>query len=412
MRFGRRVWLLLLWLAVICCGRTTGVAAEPAAGVARQEVDAIERALASARDYLVARQTADGAWRSDSYATFRDGDCLTPLVLCALARSSGGDELQTAQHRGVKFLADLSSRLTPSVGAEARPLNYPIYTAASAVIALESLGEKTLAQPWRSYLLARQLTEQLGWTTDDPEYGGWSYAADPTRKSASGEPAPSLGQPNLSATYWALRALRAGDELSEEVAHKAARFIERRQNFAADASGSEARFDDGGFHFISDDPVRNKAGLIGYDRQGRPRFRSYFSATADGLAGLLLAGHDRESARCRAAWSWLDQREWNPLTGDDFPPDRTAQQRSAFYYACRSAGDLLKHAGPSDRTRRAKTLARQLIARQAGDGSWSNDAVELREDEPLVATSLACETLAACRTALTLTENCECDGDE
>jgi hypothetical protein len=45
----------------------------------------------------------------------------------------------------------------------------------------------------------------------------------------------------------------------------------------------------------------------------------------------------------------------------------------------------------------AEKLARVLIARQQEDGSWRNTAVDLREDDPLVATPLAASALAICR---------------
>jgi hypothetical protein len=38
-----------------------------------------------------------------------------------------------------------------------------------------------------------------------------------------------------------------------------------------------------------------------------------------------------------------------------------------------------------------------LLKRQRDDGSWSNPAVLVREDDPLVATSLAMRALADCR---------------
>ena len=45
-------------------------------------------------------------------------------------------------------------------------------------------------------------------------------------------------------------------------------------------------------------------------------------------------------------------------------------------------------------------LSAELLARQAADGSWRNDATEMREDEPVIATSFAVAALALCRNAL------------
>ena len=48
----------------------------------------------------------------------------------------------------------------------------------------------------------------------------------------------------------------------------------------------------------------------------------------------------------------------------------------------------------------AEALADELIWRQAECGSWTNPAGAQREDDPLVATSMAMSALAICRTSL------------
>ena len=47
----------------------------------------------------------------------------------------------------------------------------------------------------------------------------------------------------------------------------------------------------------------------------------------------------------------------------------------------------------------AEALADELLRRQGADGSWVNPLVPQREDDPLVATSLAALALACCRKA-------------
>src|SRR5262249_21333448 len=41
----------------------------------------IDRALASAARWLLGRQAPDGAWRSETYGVFKEGDALTPLAV-------------------------------------------------------------------------------------------------------------------------------------------------------------------------------------------------------------------------------------------------------------------------------------------------------------------------------------------
>ncbi len=48
----------------------------------------------------------------------------------------------------------------------------------------------------------------------------------------------------------------------------------------------------------------------------------------------------------------------------------------------------------------AEPLAEELVRRQRPGGSWVNDAVEVREDDPIVATALAAGALSICRSRL------------
>jgi hypothetical protein len=44
----------------------------------------------------------------------------------------------------------------------------------------------------------------------------------------------------------------------------------------------------------------------------------------------------------------------------------------------------------------AEALGEEIVKRQQADGSWINDAVFVREDDPVVATALAAQALTAC----------------
>ncbi len=104
----------------------------------------------------------------------------------------------------------------------------------------------------------------------------------------------------ISATALAVGALRAAGNAGSGLTART--FIESCQNFA---EGSVSEFDDGGFFFALDDPIRNKAGSAGRDAQGRARFHSYGSATCDGYLALRACGLPREHPRVRGAGEWL-----------------------------------------------------------------------------------------------------------
>ena len=179
---------------------------------------------------------------------------------------------------------------------------YPVYTAAGAVQVLSQPGNarhQKARDAWLAYLRQRQLTEDLGWQPADKPYGGWGYAPRLPRKPRLGEPLPPLTESNLSAT-----ALRPGSTAGRRRARRTIRRCARRrysssacQNFDDDPATRDAALDDGGFFFIYDDPVRNKAGVAGKDRQGRERYASYGSTTADGLRSLLLCGQPADDPR-------------------------------------------------------------------------------------------------------------------
>src|SRR5437899_2627680 len=250
----------------------------------RSETDGIDRALARGGRFLLGRQQADGAWRSDHYGALKDGASLTPLVLQALRTLPPSPERDEAYRRGLGYLAAF---VKPDGTVQPGPygFNQPVHTSAGAVIVFsseETASGRKSRDAWLAYLRERQLTEALGWHPADREYGGWGYCPTLPRKPPAGQLTPPLTESNLSATLAALSALRAaGLPADDRAIQKAKGFVERCQNF-----GDEQAFDDGGFFFIYDDGVRNKAGVAGRDRQGRERYLSYGSTTADGLRAL------------------------------------------------------------------------------------------------------------------------------
>jgi len=92
-------------------------------------------ALQNARRFLLARQAADGAWRSTRYGAFREGDALTPLVLWALGSMDGMGA--ACAERGLQWLEEL----TAAQAARAEPwsgLAYPLFTAGYAAQVLRA----------------------------------------------------------------------------------------------------------------------------------------------------------------------------------------------------------------------------------------------------------------------------------
>lgn len=378
-----------------------------AGSVARSEPSEIERidlGLAAAGDYLLGQQSADGAWRSGVYAPFQGGDALTPLVLTALVELPRTAARDRAIERATRYLCDMV-RADGTIEPFGSGLAYAVYTAAGAVLALAERedGEARRARDaWLDFLRRLQLSEELGWGQDDPGYGGWGYASGPTAKPAAGQAMSPLAEPNLSATVFALRALRAAGSGSDDPAvQRALAFVRRCQNFANGPDVGEP-FDDGGFFFIACDPVRNKAGVVGVDRLGRTRYASYGSATADGLLALELCGLSVDDAEVAAARRWLAAHYQPGRHPGGYEQKREGARQAVYFYYCQSLAAALEACPPCATPEGLShhVLAEELLARQRVDGSWQNGAVDVREDDPLVATALAARALASCRRAM------------
>jgi squalene-hopene/tetraprenyl-beta-curcumene cyclase len=358
----------------------------------------IDEACRAAANALVQAQSADGSWRSPTYGVFRDGLTLTPTVLKAVAFGPDVPGAEEARRRGAAYLA---GRIREDGSIDDRPtgLVYPVYTAAASAIVLTRVGipgGTRARDAWLAEVRRRQLDEALGWSPDDPAYGGWGYATTPSSAGLCWAP-----DADLSSTLFALGALGVANTGADGPAlAKALRFVERCQNFAG-PDGGDPSFDDGAFFFSPVDPVRNKAGAAGTDRRGRPRYYSYGSATADGLRALLRCGLAADHPRVAAARSWLTTRFEAATNPGTFEPIREPEREATYFYYAWSLAHAARALGTVVPVPWPEPLARELIRRQRPDGTWVNRFTASKEDDPLVATSFAAGALGLCRLTLT-----------
>lgn len=336
--------------------------------------------------YLAARQSADGAWRSERYAAFREGDVLTPVVLWAMSTARPDSSRDATFARGLEWLRQLSD----VCGAQQEPwtaLRYPLFTASYAAQVFAREGDSARATGWGRIVEQLRTSPALGWRVGDPMTGAWSDAASPPRFT---EPVPDMLAPNISATALAGSALAA---LGASNVPAALPFLERCQNFS---EGEPTKFDDGGFFFALDDPIRNKAGRAGRDGRGRERFRSYGSATCDGYLALRACGLPVDHPRVQAAAEWLRTNCSGMTHGGQWAAGRAEAQASLAYYQSQALAtvltDLPKTSGWVRRLR--VSLVLELENLQAEDGSWQGLAPDSCEDEPALATAFALRALA------------------
>jgi hypothetical protein len=261
---------------------------------------------ARAVDWLLSRQGSDGLWRSATTPTLSTGQALTPFVLYALSH---------ARDLGARrALLDRALDRLPLGGSE-----HPTYSLALSILALKRLAPGRDTGSLERELRSMQLAEPLGWTPDDPEYGGWDQGVVPARK-------PQAQNPNLSITAFASEAL-GGDP--------------KARVFAA-----RCRTADGGYCFTPSESWRhqNKAGAG----------RGYATATLD--ASRILGTVPTQAL----------------LPAGEF-------EASLYYYRA----FLETRVVPSPQ------ILSRLLSLQRPDGSFANPVGLMKEDDPLLATSLA-----------------------
>jgi len=405
----------------------------------------LDQSITLAARYLVRKQGADGAWRSETYGCFKDGASLTPLVMSSVFfMPQGGAVMKQSYKRGVSYLVRMVAE-DGSIKTGEYGLNFPVLLAAMAsrVVALLEKTPRNAAaqQAWLKLLRSYQLIAALGWAPSDAEFGGWGFALKPPRKPKPGEMREEFAESNMVATIFGIAGLRSAKLPADDPVWKEVlTFVERCQNYpeepsaqgtvrsaasaaplrsAAEATGGDAKFDDGGFFFIPTDPLQNKAGVAGTDKFGRTRFHSYGSMTADGIRALIRCGLPPDHPRVVAARKWLEANFSVKHVPGRYEPDREILRDATYYYWCWSVAHAFGELGIGDialtpgeasgqkatskhsRVWWAETLAEELISRQRPDGSWVNRYTDAKEDDPLVATAWAAAALAICREVIT-----------
>ena len=346
------------WVAISVLG-LLGVAVPgtaPSHPLDRQLQERLKASVDLGLKYLAFRQAPNGSWHN--YPG------ITALVVRALMES----HRRYTEEDGPfvrKALAYLASVARPDGAIYDQDL--PNYNTAVALLALQTSGNPTyqpLVHNAQQYLLASQLDESKGYAREQPFYGaiglGGAYANY---------------QPDLDNLGFALAALKAaGVPATHAVWHKAVTFISRSQN-RKESNDQPWAGTDGGFVFR---PGFSDAGGT----------TSYASMTYVGLQSLLYANVGKQDPRVQAAFHWIRQHytvEENPGLG---------QQALYHYYyfmshALYAYGEpiLIDAAGTSHNWR--EELARELLLRQAVDGSWVNAVALWWEDNPLLATAFA-----------------------
>lgn len=372
---------------------------------------------------LVSAQRSDGWW-SHYHVPLppdppRPSVAVSALVAYALRRAEPQlGELERAR------LDDLLDRLVASRAPDGGVIDpehgvqHRVYASSLTLLALHDAAGQPVerhaqaVKELRAWLAEVQVAEQHGIGVVDRRYGGWSYRDDygPTLRT------------DVSTARFALQALAdAGLAADAPAWERAGAFLDLVQNHSLLSAPEdppsqrkrERELRDGGFSFT---PLTSKAGRTLLD--GIVVGRSYGSATADGLVGLLaVRGIDRRRSDKRrgprdpavvAALSWL-VRHFSVSENPGFQGDPVGWKDGLYFYYLASLSQALHRAGvwSIEQEGKPRVWARELVTtlgfRHGQRGrSFGSDSALMHEDLPTIAASFSLLALANARDRLEL----------
>jgi squalene-hopene/tetraprenyl-beta-curcumene cyclase len=322
----------------------------PPEGPRPVDLDAVRAAINRGIDYLVASRDANGM--------IGGHPGVTALAVVAIALSPDKpDKDDPRLAPSLEMLAKLA-RKDGSFTDE----KYPVYTTALAILAFQTTGaHPELIAPAQAWLANAQLDESDGVKPTDSDYGGIGYGAG--------------GKADLSNLHFALEALHESHFKDRpEVYERALEFIERCQN-RTESNDMPGVGNDGGFMYR---PGESKAGGLA----------SSGSMTYAGVKSFIYAGVERDDPRVTAALDWL--RKHYTLTEN---PGLGTKGLYFYYQVFARALSLLGDPSFVDANGVSHDwygdLARELLPKQAADGSWVNADPTYWESNAALATSRA-----------------------
>lgn len=332
-------------------------------------------ALANGLQWLLKQQADDGGWHSETYGALRQGAAVTSLVIYALSHlpASNRQEVAPLARKGFSYLeTGLAKR--GYVACPDGSLDYPTYSTAMLVTASRSLDfglKPEVRNKLVAWIASGQLHETREFTDKSPHYGGWDLMG-------TSQVIGLTSDTTVSCSCFALEAIH--DAKNAEIAKTLVRA--RRWSL-----GCQDMAGDGGFWFSPDAmSINHKAGYF-KDDMSQPR--TYGSSTSDGLRCLLYAG-EAPRKNVSAGVNWLvDHPEVKHVPGFDEPDDINGWGMGLRFYYYQSLAKLLEHLPREDAAKRRKAILGELLDSQRKDGRWQNESSRMREDDPLIATSLA-----------------------
>lgn len=351
----------------------------------------LEDSAARALDWLVQQQLPAGAWPRAS-AQLTEGHVAPCAYITALALLAMASAPEAARAKHAQALERATAYLLANQGPEGwvgnadEAIRLQNYTTSLAVQALLRVDARKHAEPirkMRDYLEKAQLAEGNKVTEFDWHYGSWNYYDELRNYSLRGD---------VSIVSFVLEGLHASALAADSPVWKKALVFLRRCQSLEDDPGLVTEQDDGGFFF---NPRASKAGEVVL-AGNRVKFRSYGSATCDGLRSLLNAGVPRDDRRVQSAYAWL-QKNYTLRENPGFLVNQPiAYWNGILFYFYHGLAKALHAYGEETLTTAdgqphywAREIGDWLSTLQNKAGYWVNVNNVMNEDDPLQATCLA-----------------------
>ncbi len=344
--------------------------------------------------YLWSQQGEDGGWHSQKHGLMKGGQSYTPFILLALMEVP--DSIYEKPKDKIEKALDFIRTNTNKEGilglADKMVLEYPNYSTAYALRVLLRYGndgDKILIDKMKKYLIEQQFDEDRGINPKELSYGGWGFGET---KLAKGE----VGHIDLSHTRRILQALREAGHQDKETYKKALTYLsilqknpadKRRQPLIDTTKNKKVPFD-GGFYYSSVLLSANKAHQEPETAEYQAYFRSYATATSDGLLSLLASGEKKESESVQSALKWL--LKYNNLNYPEGIPtdEENGWNLVMVFYHVAVRSEVYQLLQPQGNWK--GDMIAFLQKRQREDGSFSNpDGARNKEDDPFLATTFA-----------------------
>lgn len=343
----------------------------------------------------------DGSWKSETYALLKSGRTLTPFLLHAMQQVRY-KALPCGIHWSAAYdFVRRSIRPNGRVGRDADDIvEYPTYATALAlqtlIAAPPDFASPELRASMVNYLVGQQCDEGMAFGGTIAG-GGFSFGYE---KPVGGSP----GHVDIGHTRHALQALRAAGHDEPMTYRRAERFLRLLQKHPTEDRDQATPIDrtivsqrrpvyDGGFYFSPVAWAANKGGLdVNVDQ---PYFRSYATATCDGILSLLACGVPRDDERITSARKWLERHpELDYPGGIPTKTNENWRESIRYYHFAVRAECYAALEWPG--TWRDE-LRKIVVGLQQPDGSFVNrEGALMKEDDPLVCTGLAVLALSRC----------------